>query len=263
MLVTYSKIHGGLILRMPSSKRWFSNGTVHASQLSAMKDMLIHVDESDRVLGSLPKLESHLAKSITAGITHRAFSVFLFDSIDKSMLIQKRARTKIVFPREWANTCCSHPLHNEEEMDTRNNQGVKRAASKRLGAELGLSTLQPESLIFKDKILYRQLSPGGVFGESEVDYILFATAPRDTTLISPNSDEVEEIQWITPGGPGDRTGNLKRFLSSETLRGFPPTPWFNLMVHDANCLERWWGDLIDKPDLFMSTEHDGSIRRFV
>jgi len=236
--------------------------TIHASQTAAMTDKLIHVDENDKVLGSLPKLESHLAKAISAGVTHRAFSVFLFSPEDHSLLIQKRAPTKIVFPREWANTCCSHPLHIPEEMDTKKNIGVKRAASKRLGAELGISSVSPTSLSYKDKILYRQLSPGGVYGESEVDYILFARYPK-SAHIHINPDEVEQSEWIQPGPTGNRVKNLKSFLASETMNGFPPTPWFNLMVNEGECLERWWEQIISENQNFFSSEHDESIRRFV
>ena len=52
----------------------------------------------------------------TRGLLHRAFSVFLFNADDK-LLLQQRASTKITFPSLWTNTCCSHPLYNEEEMD--------------------------------------------------------------------------------------------------------------------------------------------------
>ena len=45
-----------------------------------------------------------------AGLLHRAFSVFLFNSENK-LLLQQRAACKITFPRVWTNTCCSHQLH--------------------------------------------------------------------------------------------------------------------------------------------------------
>jgi len=225
--------------------------------------MLIKVDESDRVLGPISKLDGHLSGAITDGITHRAFSVFMFSRVDCNLLIQKRASTKIVFPRQWANTCCSHPLYIPDEMDTNQNMGVKRAASKRVHAELGLENIPPESFSFKDKILYRQMSPGGVFGESEVDYILFRLSDKPDQ-IPHDADEVEETRWISPGPAGDRTKNLRDFLNSETKRGFPATPWFSLMVKEPACLEKWWSDLIEDPQSFLASQFDShSIRSFL
>ena len=221
---------------------------VHASQLASLTDSLIHVDPHDNVLGGIPKLESHLSDAIVAGTIHRAFSVFLFSKDTHSLLVQKRSGTKIVFPREWANTCCSHPLFVESEMENvgGNQVGTKRAASKRLACELGLSNIEPLSLTFKEKILYRQLSPGGVFGESEVDYILVGevseTGPDSTVTMNP--DEVEQYEWIRPGPAGNRTEVLSEFLAEERKKGFPPTPWFDLMVREKECLEAWWDAVI-------------------
>ena len=241
-------------------------GNIHASQRAALGDSLIHVDENDQVLGSIPKLESHLADAINKGITHRAFSVFLFSADTHSLLIQKRCASKIVFPREWANTCCSHPLFTEAEMESvgGNEVGIKRAAVKRLGAELGISDLFPASLSFKEKILYRQLSPGGVFGESECDYILVGEVDAKAA-IRPNPDEVESYEWIRPGPSGHRTSHLASFLAAEAAKGFPPTPWFNLMVRERECLETWWEGMIGDSVGFMRAENSrgGQIRNFL
>ena len=239
--------------------------SVHSSQKASLMDDLIHVDESDVIQGPISKYDGHIADSIRNGLTHRAFSVFMFSSQDWSLLVQKRADTKIVFPRQWANTCCSHPLYVPDEMETARNIGIKRAASKRLNAELGIPSIPPESFSFKDKIVYRQLSPGGVFGESEVDYILFQVTENKST---PEFDrnEVEEVQWIAPGPVEDRTLNLRNFIKSETAKGFPATPWFNLMVEEPECLEQWWSDLIASPSSFLESEFDHSaskIRSFL
>lgn len=234
-------------------KRFFGSGlkpqlnSVQPSQVASLTDLLIQVDANDVVLGSLPKLDGHLPAAINTGIFHRAFSVFLFEEGSHSLLVQKRASTKIVFPRQWANTCCSHPLYVESEMENIEGDqiGIKRATVKRLHAELGLSGIDPTSLNFVDKIVYSQLSPGGSFGESEVDYILFSTLNTNKCPVLPVADEVEEFQWIRPGPTGNRVANLKEFLNNETRKGFPPTPWFSLMINEGNCLEEWWNSLIN------------------
>ena len=234
--------------------------SVHASQRASLADNLIQVDESDVVLGPISKYDGHISDSIIKGVTHRAFSVFMFSSVDWSLLIQKRAPTKIVFPQQWANTCCSHPLFTPDEMDTTRNIGIKRAASKRVLAELGLASIPPESFSFKDKIVYRQLSPGGVFGESEVDYILFqVSSDQSKTPFDPN--EVEEVQRILPGPEGDRTRNLRDFIRTESAKGFPATPWFNLMVNEPECLEKWWSNMMSDSSSFLTTEFDPSTNK--
>lgn len=239
---------------------------IHASQWASLDDSLIQVDKFDNVLGSIPKLQSHLAATVTEGIFHRAFSVFLFSQADRSLLIQKRSPDKIVFPREWANTCCSHPLFVDSEMENENgkNTGIKRAAIKRLNIELGIDEYPLDSLSFREKILYSQLSPGGTFGESECDYILFGQMDKSSKGVLPNPDEVEAIEWVPPGPVGNRTKFLVEFLQDQKRRGFPATPWFNLMVEDRNCLEAWWNSLIERGDSFLKSEdiNQGAIRDF-
>jgi isopentenyl-diphosphate Delta-isomerase len=244
------------------------NTEVHSSQVASLTDELIEVDDHDNVIGSIPKLKAHLADAIEARRTHRAFSVFLFSREDRSLLIQKRASTKIVFPREWANTCCSHPLFNQEEMSDSNgtNIGIKIAASRRMQAELGIWNMQPESFVFKGKILYRKLSPGGVFGESEVDYILFnEMSQNDRSLLAPFPNEVEQTEWVRPGPSGDRTRELRQYLSKQSALGFPPTPWFDLMVRTPECLETWWESAISD-DEFFKVDRDtlgGTVKSFI
>lgn len=38
----------------------------------------------------------------------------------------------------FTNTCCSHPLHTVEELQEEEALGVRRAAQRRLQAELGI-----------------------------------------------------------------------------------------------------------------------------
>ncbi|PNJ08454.1 IDI1 isoform 3, partial [Pongo abelii] len=71
------------------------------------------------------------------GLLHRAFSVFLFNTENK-LLLQQRSDAKITFPGCFTNTCCSHPLSNPGELEENDALGVRRAAQRRLKAELGI-----------------------------------------------------------------------------------------------------------------------------
>lgn len=61
---------------------------------------------------------------------HRAFSVFLFNSKNQ-LLLQQRSHKKITFPLCWTNTCCSHPLHFEAELEERDSLGKRRCVGAR------------------------------------------------------------------------------------------------------------------------------------
>ena len=91
-------------------------------------------DEWDNV--DWPGLQ--IACSSGARCIPSSLQCLLFDS-QKRLLLQRRASDKVTFPDVWANSCCSHPLHSEEEMDETNAIGVKRAAVRKLEQELGIS----------------------------------------------------------------------------------------------------------------------------
>lgn len=102
--------------------------------------------------------------NIDKGLLHRAFSVFLFDS-KKRLLLQQRATEKITFPDLWTNTCCSHPLGIPGETGSELSeavQGVRRAAQRKLGHELGIKPEQVpvDKFDFLTRIHYKAPSDG-------------------------------------------------------------------------------------------------------
>lgn len=86
--------------------------------------MLILVDENDNEIGNMEKMDCHFS-----GQLHRAFSVFVFDDQDRT-LIQRRALSKYHSGGLWANSCCGHPNVGEE---------VLEAAKRRLSEEVNVS----------------------------------------------------------------------------------------------------------------------------
>ena len=115
-------------------------------------------------------------KNIDAGLLHRAFSVFLFDS-DNRLLLQQRASEKITFPEMWTNTCCSHPLGVPGETGSdlaASVQGAKRAAQRKLDQELGIKAEQVplNDFQFLTRIHYKAPSDGK-WGEHESKTTLF------------------------------------------------------------------------------------------
>ena len=92
-------------------------------QAEMMSEECIQVNAKDQVVGPVSKYIAHREK----GVLHRAFSVLIFNN-NNELLIQKRSLEKITFPGYWANSCCSHPLYIDGEMDTGTSNGVGMAA---------------------------------------------------------------------------------------------------------------------------------------
>nr|WP_314265133.1 isopentenyl-diphosphate Delta-isomerase [uncultured Moellerella sp.] len=138
-----------------------------------MEDLLILVDKNDQPIGTMPKMQAH-----KLGRLHRAFSIFLFDRQGK-LLIQQRALHKYHSAGQWANSCCSHPKPDELTLD---------AAHRRLEEELNMST----PLTHVDEFLYHSNVNGNLI-EHEYDHIYVGLYEGE---ITPNPDEVADIQWI-------------------------------------------------------------------
>jgi isopentenyl-diphosphate delta-isomerase len=136
------------------------------------------VDTSGRPTGSMTVEEAHTAP----GRLHRAFSVFLRDP-DGRVLLQQRAEVKTRFPLRWANSCCGHPLPEED---------LAVAASRRLVEELGV---QGVSLTEVGVYTYFAEDPATGRVEHEYDHVLVADVPAGLT-VAPDADEVSDTRWV-------------------------------------------------------------------
>nr|AIP94026.1 isopentenyl pyrophosphate isomerase [Phaffia rhodozyma] len=201
-------------------------------QVRLMEERCILVNPDDVAYGEASKKTCHLMSNINApkDLLHRAFSVFLFRPSDGALLLQRRADEKITFPGMWTNTCCSHPLSIKGEVEEENQIGVRRAASRKLEHELGVptSSTPPDSFTYLTRIHY--LAPSdGLWGEHEIDYILFSTTPTEHTG---NPNEVSDTRYVTKP-------ELQAMFEDES-NSF--TPWFKLIARDF--LFGWWDQLL-------------------
>uniref|UniRef100_A0A1A8HDN3 isopentenyl-diphosphate Delta-isomerase n=1 Tax=Nothobranchius korthausae TaxID=1143690 RepID=A0A1A8HDN3_9TELE len=202
-------------------------------QVQLLSEMCILIDESDRRIGADTKKNCHLNCNINKGLLHRAFSVFIFNSEEK-LLLQQRSDAKITFPGCFTNTCCSHPLHTDSELEETDALGVRRAAQRRLKAELGipLEQVPPEEMTYLTRIHYKAQSDG-VWGEHEIDYILFMQ--KDVEL-SPDPNEIKSHCYVSKE-------ELKVMLEKASRQELEITPWFSLIAH--TFLFKWWDNLHD------------------
>ena len=127
-------------------------------------------------LTPVEKLEVH-----QRGLRHKAVSVFVLR--DGEILMQRRALGKYHTPGLWANTCCTHPMWDEDSA---------ACAQRRLQDELGIVAQSPE---FRGQLEYRADVGGGLV-EHEVVDVFVAQATVDLT-ITPNPDEVMDTCWMS------------------------------------------------------------------
>lgn len=200
-------------------------------QVQLLSEMCILIDENDRKIGAETKKNCHLNSNIDKGLLHRAFSVFIFNS-DEKLLLQQRSDAKITFPGCFTNTCCSHPLHTDSELEETDAVGVRRAAQRRLKAELGIPMEQvtPNEMTYLTRIHYKAQSDG-VWGEHEIDYILFMQ--KDVEL-RPDPNEIKSHCYVSKE-------ELKEMLEKAKRKELEVTPWFQLIAE--TFLFQWWDNL--------------------
>jgi isopentenyl-diphosphate delta-isomerase len=159
-------------------------------------DLLVLVDERDRVLGFREKDACHDA----GGVLHRAFSVLIFDDRGR-VLLQRRSARKRLWPLRWSNSCCSHPRKGET---------IAAAARRRLREELGMVA----RLKVVGRVRYR-FRYGRRGAENELTAVLLG---RSRGVVVPDPDEVADWKWVD-------AVELQRDLVRHPRRY---TPWFRL-----------------------------------
>ena len=164
--------------------------------VSSQSEQLILVDGDDNETGHLSKADCHDGD----GILHRAFSIFLFNSMGE-LLLQQRSASKRLWPGFWSNSICSHPRRGES---------MQVATQRRLQDELSISC----KLEFIYKFDYQaRFSDAG--SEHELCHVYLGRLGDD---VQPNQREIASIRFVT-------ASDLEREFAEQpgTL-----TPWFRL-----------------------------------
>ena len=128
--------------------------------------------------------------------------------------------------------------------------GVKRAAQRKVQHELGIPPEQVpvDKMTYLTRILYAAKCDGDVWGENELDYILFLKA-TGTISVEPNPNEVKEIKYVA-------LDELDGFLESQQTEGHGITPWFKHI--SETFLKHWWENL----DNIDNLKNHNDIKKF-
>jgi len=138
-----------------------------------MEELVVLVDENDKKIGLMPKMEAH-----EKAVLHRAFSVFIFNK-DGDLMLQQRAGHKYHSPLLWTNTCCSHQRDGETNLE---------AGKRRLFEEMGFNSDLKEVFSF----VYKAPFDNGLT-EHELDHVMVGYYENEPKI---NKDEVEAYRWM-------------------------------------------------------------------
>ncbi len=166
------------------------------SVVSSENELLILVNPDDQQTGNLSKAECHDGD----GVLHRAFSVFLFNSMGE-LLIQQRSAGKRLWPMFWTNTCCSHPRQGES---------MELATRRRLQQELGTTA----TLEFVYKFSY-QARFSDLGSENELCSVYLGQVEGQANA---NVAEIAALRFVS-------ATELQRELGADAERF---TPWFKM-----------------------------------
>ena len=137
------------------------------------KELVVLVDQDDRQIGTMEKIEAH-----SAAVLHRAFSVFIINK-NQELLLQQRAFDKYHSPGLWTNTCCSHQRDGEATLD---------AGARRLMEEMGIKVPLTELFTF----IYKASFDNGLT-EHELDHVLIGYSGGNPKI---NLKEVAAFNWM-------------------------------------------------------------------
>ena len=141
-----------------------------------MEERVVLVDENDREIGTMPKMEAH-----QKAVLHRAISVFILNKKGE-WLLQRRALSKYHSSGLWSNAACTHPRPNETYLE---------AANRRLKEEMGMECELTDlfNFIYKEK-LDNELT------EHELDHVFIGYSEEIPNF---NAEEVCDYKYINFG----------------------------------------------------------------
>lgn len=168
------------------------------------QEHVVLVDESNAVLGTMPKADVHHASTPL----HRGFSLFIFNRRGE-VLSQRRGAEKKIFPLVWTDSVSGHPRLGET-----NEAAARRRTREELGMELS---------VVEEIAPYRYcISRDGIL-ENEICPILVGFTNDSNPRLDPR--EAREARWLGWGA----------FLADMAAHPYQYSPW---CLEEAHILDR-------------------------
>jgi isopentenyl-diphosphate delta-isomerase len=132
-------------------------------------------------------------------------------------------------------------------MEEKDSLGVKRAAQRKLEHELGIKmgSVGLDEMHFLTRIYYKAHCKDGIWGEHEVDHILFVQKDVEFEF---NPNEIKSTRWVTPAQLRqifeDYQAQQTRKEKGETISEEDElliSPWFHMIC--KRFFYQWWADL--------------------
>lgn len=180
---------------------------------------VVLVNPKDQKIGTTDLLKAHQGE----GQLHRAISVFIFRNLQDQtrpdqILVQQRAKEKLLAAGQWANTVCGHVKPGES---------YGECALRRLKEEIGLDGVKIEPVL---KLLY-QVEVNQDFSEHELDQIFIGSLSNQKLDLKLDPQEVRQTKWI----------DWSSFFSSHgsnQIEGLQLTPWFQYFLSNKRLIRQ-------------------------
>ena len=141
------------------------------------EEFVILVDEKDNPIGIEEKVKCHQPD----GKLHRAFTALLFDN-EGRLIITRRAKEKMLWPRDWDGTFASHPREGET---------YESSGERRMPEELGIEGKLDYLHKFEYHVPYNDIG-----SENEVCGTLIGIIDKSTEL-EEIKGEIDEIKRVS------------------------------------------------------------------
>ncbi|WP_185851444.1 isopentenyl-diphosphate Delta-isomerase [Blattabacterium cuenoti] len=158
------------------------------------------IGKKNQIIGFENKEKIHIE-----GLLHSAVSVFVFNTKNNMLMLQKRSSKKYHSSLLWTNTSCSHP---------RKNESVLTAAHRCLIEEMGFDCFLEQKFYFT----YHELLNNGLI-ENELDHVFVGYYSLPPII---NSKEVDNWKWIT----------LKELIKDINISPDSYTIWLKIIIKD-------------------------------
>ncbi len=141
------------------------------------------VDDTDRVLGSVSRLEAHQSQTIK----HRSVFILVFND-ENELLLQKRSQSKDTFLGFWTVSASGHVTYGQSY-----DEAAQRELKEEIGLEINLEPLHKTYVSEEREFCF--IYQGKFLDDKEIEF---------------DREEIEKVKWISKD-------NLRQFIKENKM----------------------------------------------